>query len=225
MTTFQQGALLLTCIWLVAVFVRFRRSSIVLIGGLFVIWLYTLLALAYGAVTPDALGLVLPDSWLPTTGLAVVWLGLMVAYSPMADRLATRWVDKPPTLEAFGAIRQSKGKLIAGIVAAWALGGILEELVARGIVLRSIESLLNPWLIAPIAAAVAVCIAAVGAGLMHSYQGPRAAVIIAQLSILFGVLFVVSGYNLWAVMICHGLYDTIAFIRFADKKSKYSDPD
>ena len=54
------------------------------------------------------------------------------------------------------------------------------------------------------------------------YQGLRAAIIVAQLSVLFGVLFVVSGHNLWAVMLCHGLYDTIAFIRFANKKSKYS---
>jgi membrane protease YdiL (CAAX protease family) len=57
---------------------------------------------------------------------------------------------------------------------------------------------------------------------MHFYQGPRAVLIIAQLSVLFGILFVISGYNLWAVMICHGLYDTIAFIRFARKKSRYS---
>jgi hypothetical protein len=41
--------------------------------------------------------------------------------------------------------------------------------------------------------------------------------------VLFGVLFVVSGYNLLAVMLCHGMYDTIAFIMFANKKSKYSD--
>ncbi len=76
-----------------------------------------------------------------------------------------------------------------------------------------------------VAVAVAVCIAALGAGAMHSYQGPRAMLIITQLSILFGVLFVVSGYNLWAVMICHGLYDTIAFIRFATRRSCYSQLD
>jgi hypothetical protein len=33
-TTFQQIALFLTAIWLVLVVVRFRRSGIVLIGGL-----------------------------------------------------------------------------------------------------------------------------------------------------------------------------------------------
>jgi hypothetical protein len=60
---------------------------------------------------------------------------------------------------------------------------------------------------------------------MHSYQGPRAMLLITQLSLLLGVLFVVSGYNLWAVMLCLGLYDSIAFIKFATKKSKYSQID
>jgi hypothetical protein len=57
MTTFQQIALLLTAVWLALVVVRFRRSSIVLIGGLLAIGLYTLAAFAYGIVTPDELGL------------------------------------------------------------------------------------------------------------------------------------------------------------------------
>ena len=225
MTPFQQSVLLLTAIWLVIVVVRFRRSFIVLIGGLFAIGLCTLVAFAYGKVTLDELGLGIPNSWWPTIGFAVAWLGLMLAYTPLADWLATRWVNKPPTLETFRAIQQSKVKLIAGIVVAWALGGILEELIFRGIVLKSVESLLTAWLIAPIAIGVAICIAALGAGLIHFYQGPRAVVIVTQLSVLFGVLFVVSGYNLWAVMLCHGLYDTVAFVRFANKKSKYSNLD
>jgi membrane protease YdiL (CAAX protease family) len=88
--------------------------------------------------------------------------------------------------------------------------------------LNSIDALLAPHLGAWVAAIVAILVAAAGAGLLHSYQGARAMVIIAQISVLFGVLFVVSGHNLWAVMICHGLYDTIAFVRFALKKSRYS---
>jgi len=149
----------------------------------------------------------------------------MLAYSPLADRLASRWFHKPPTLGTFRAIQESTAKLVAGIVVAWMLGGFLEELVFRGIVLKSVASLMSAWLAAPIAIAIAVCIAASGAGLMHLYQGPRATVIVTQLSVLFGVLFVVSGYNLWAVILCHGLYDTVAFIRFATGKSKYSNLD
>jgi CAAX protease family protein len=222
MTPFQQIALLLIVIWLVLVVVRFRRSNVVLIAGLFAIGLFALFALVLGKVTLDALGLGIPISWLPTLGFALAGLVVMLAYSPIADRLASRWFEQPPTLETFRVIQQSRLKLIAGILVAWVLGGILEELVFRGIVLNSIRSVLSLQMTDPLAAGIAICIAALGAGLIHLYQGPRAAVIITQLSVLFGVLFVVSGYNLWAVMLCHGLYDTVAFVRFARKKSKYS---
>jgi membrane protease YdiL (CAAX protease family) len=221
-TTFQQTALLFIALWLVMVAVWFRRSIPVLLGGLVLTGVYVLACLAYGKLTAGELGLGAPDSWPATIGFAVGWLAVMLAYSPVADRLATRLVQKPPTLDTFRAIQESKAKLIAGIVVAWVLGGFLEELVFRGIVLKSVECLLAAWFIGTIAASIAVCVAAVGAGIVHLYQGPRAVVIVTQLSVLFGVLFVVSGHNLWAVMLCHGLYDTIAFIRFAAKKSKYS---
>ena len=140
----------------------------------------------------------------------------------LADRLAGRWFASPPNLAAFRGLQHSRAKLAAGIAAAWLLGGLLEELVARGIVLQSVEAGLTGWLGTPAAAVVAICVAAAGAGLVHSYQGPRAVVITAQLSVLLGILFVASGRNLWAVILCHGLYDTIAFIRFANRQSRYS---
>jgi membrane protease YdiL (CAAX protease family) len=221
-TIYQHAALLLTGIWLLLIAVRFRRSVPVLIGGLCALGLVTLAAFACGGVTPGDLGLGTPRSWQSTLGFSLMGLGLMLAYSPFADWLAARWIDQPPNLEAFRALQQSRAKFIAGIVVAWVLGGVLEELVLRGIVLRSVDSVLTAWLGEPIASAVAVSIAALGAGVIHLYQGHRAVVIIAQLSILFGVLFIVSGNNLWAVMLCHGLYDTIAFVRFATKKSRYA---
>lgn len=221
MTAFQQLALLLTLTWLVLV-VLFHRTTLALLVGLIALGLCTLIALATGAVTLAQLGLGIPASWLPTLGFALAWLAVLLAYSPVADWLAARLVRTPPHLEAFRALQQSRGKLIAGILIAFLLGGILEELIARGIVLSSLATWLAPWLGAPVAAGLAICVAAVGAGLMHAYQGPRAMLIITQLSVLFGVLFVVSGKDLWAVMLCHGLYDAIAFVRFATRKSKYS---
>jgi uncharacterized protein len=168
------------------------------------------------------LGLGTPPSWLSTIGFAVGWLALMLAYSPIADRLATRLVSKPPNLGAFAALRQSRSRLLIGIVAAWVLGGFLEELLLRGIMLQWVERLISNRLDAAIAAAIGICAAALIAGVLHLYQGLRAAIIITQLSILFGLLFVAAGHNLWTVMLCHGLYDTIAFVRFAQRKSKYS---
>jgi membrane protease YdiL (CAAX protease family) len=173
----------------------------------------------------DRLGLAMPHSWSLTILLAVAWFGLMVAYSPLADRLASRWFRKPPTLETFRPLQQSRVKLIIGIIIAWLLGGITEEMIFRGLILKSTEIWLSAWLAKPIALTLAIFIAAIASSCFHFYQGPRAMVIILQLSILFGVLFVVSGYNLWTVIACHGLYDTVAFIRYANKQSKYSNPE
>jgi len=64
MTKFQQTALLLTVAWLVAVAVRFRRSTVVLVGGLVAIGLYTLMAIAYDGVALNELGLSTANSWL-----------------------------------------------------------------------------------------------------------------------------------------------------------------
>ena len=176
-------------------------------------------------LSPHSLGLSRPSSWPWTIILATLWLLLMLAYSPLADKIATRLVAAPPTLSAFRQLQQSKAKLLLGIVVAWVLGGFLEEIFLRGFVLQSVRNLLAPKLPIASATAIAICAAAALAALFHLYQGLRGVVIITQLSILFGLLFVLSGFNLWAVILCHGLYDTIAFIRFATSKSKYAKPE
>lgn len=168
------------------------------------------------------LGLSLSISWLGTVGSAVAWLVWMLAYSPIADRLATRLIAKPPTLGAFRALQESTLKLVIGIIVAWILGGFLEEVFLRGVVLQAVERAASTVVPASVAAGLGVVTAAGIAGLLHLYQGRRAAIVITQLSVLFGILFVVSGHNLWSVILCHGLYDTVAFIRFATKTSKYS---
>jgi membrane protease YdiL (CAAX protease family) len=222
MNTFQIIGLILTMIWLVVVVTWFRRSTIALIIGLVVLAGYILISVITKNVTFRTLGLGIPASWITTVGYALAGLILMLVYSPLADWLASLLFSKPPTLQAFGRIQDSWINLVIGIIIAWFLGGILEELIARGLILKALAGWLDQWISIPFSACAAILITAMGAGVMHFYQGPRAVAIIFQLSILLGILFVITGYNLWAVMICHGLYDTIAFIRFALKKSRVS---
>jgi len=222
LTKFDACALAIVAIWLAMVAIRYRRSTIVLTGGMLVVSLYAGSALFENATSLRQLGLAGPMSWTMTLGFALGGLALMLAYSPVADFIATRLVSAPPSLRTFRAIQQSTAKLVMGIVVAWILGGFVEELIFRAIVLQSIDALMLPLVPSPLASAIAIIVAAVGAGIIHLYQRLRAAIIITQLSILFGALFVVSGHNLWTVILCHGLYDTIAFIRFAMGKSRYS---
>jgi len=112
-------------------------------------------------------------SWLVTLAWAAGWLALMVAYSPVADAVASRYFAKPPTLGAFRPLQQSLTKLLLGIVIAWLLGAFLEELAFRGLVLSSTRALLAQWIPNTAAAVLAICIAAAGAGIVHLYQGAR----------------------------------------------------
>jgi hypothetical protein len=218
----QHIALALTGLWLVALAVRFRRSRIAVLGGLVMIAMFALWAVIAGDAHTDEFGLGTPVPWTSTIAFALAGLAITIAWSPLADRIASRMVSAPPTLGTFRALQESKLKLAAGIVLAWALGACLEEFVFRGVVVSAVAGLTRGPLGAPLASIVAIAVAAAGAGLIHAYQGPRAMIIIAQISVLFGLVFVASGYNLCAAILCHGLYDTIAFVRFAAGASKYS---
>ena len=222
MTGFRIIVAAFTLVWLVAVGARFRHSKPVLIGGLATVGVTAMVALLSGTVEPVAFGLNRPRSWLLTVAGATAWVLVMFAYSPLADALARRRFPDPPDLTAFDGLRRSRTRLAAGIAVAWLLGGILEELTFRGVLLQTLDAWLTPVLPRPVAAAAAILAAAAGAAVIHLYQGARAAVVIGQLSVLFGTLMVLGGHSLWAVMICHGLYDTVAFIRYARGTSRYA---
>jgi membrane protease YdiL (CAAX protease family) len=222
MTGFQITATVFMLAWLAAVAVRFRHSKPILIGGLVIVGAGTIAAMLIGAAEPVTFGLNRPRSWLFTVVGAVVWALAMLAYTPLADALARRRFPDPPDLTAFDGIRRSRTMLLIGIVVAWLLGGFLEELAFRGVMLQAVEAWLAPVLPRPVAAAAAILAAAAGAAVIHLYQGKRAMLVIFQLSVLFGALMVFDRHNLWAVMICHGLYDTVAFIRYANGTSRYA---
>lgn len=217
--------LLATLAWLTLVAVWFRTSKVVLIGGLLFVAATAAILASRRDIAPSDVGLFSPDSWASVLGLSVGSAVSMLLLTPVADRLATWIFVEPPRLEAFRIIKESRLKLVAGIVFAWIAGAFLEELALRGILLRATRDLIANYLTEPAAVVFAVFAAAGGAFIIHLYQGPRAAFIIAQLSVLFGVIFVVGGENLWTVVLAHGFYDTVAFIRFANGSSKYSELD
>lgn len=217
--------LILVALWLTLVAVCFRTSRPVLLGGLLLVAAAALGLIARSDIPAKAVGLVPPKSWLFVIVLGIGWTVPMLLFTPLADRIATRFFARPPQLGAFRVLQESRLKLIAGIIFAWIVGGFLEELALRGVVQNGVQTLLAG--LAPTLAVTtcAILAGATGAFVLHLYQGLRAAFIVAQLSVLFGLLFVLSGHTLWTQLLAHGLYDTIAFIRFAAGASKYSNFD
>jgi hypothetical protein len=168
------------------------------------------------------LGLIVPIPWGRTLAYGLGGLAALLAATPLADAIATRLVGGPLKLKAFNALKRSWAHLLVGVVVAWIVGGVIEEALLRGVVLRWIEHVAARHAPPLVAQSLGVLAAAALALAAHLYQGLRAALIVSMLSVVFGVIYVASGYVLWTVILAHGLYDTIAFVRFAFGWSKYS---
>ncbi len=96
----------------------------------------------------------------------------------------------------------------------WALpvtlgtAAIGEELLFRGFVLGSIETVLG----GPRRSATgsAVILQAVIFGALHLYQGPGGAATAATIGLVLGLVWLLTGRNLWAGIAIHGLLDLSA---------------
>ena len=163
--------------------VRFLRSTVVLTGGLVLVALFTL---TDDAVSLQELGLSTSVSWLKTAGLAVAWLALMLGYSPMADRFATNGLPVRRLSARFAPCRDRGANWPPASSSCGRLADFSRNWCSAESVLHSIEASASARLAAPPAIAVPVgAAAALGAGVIHLYEGPRAAIFVTQLAVLF----------------------------------------
>jgi hypothetical protein len=88
----------------------------------------------------------------------------------------------------------------------WFLAAVLEETIFRGFLITEISSWFNDNLTGVI---LSILIGSVIFGLAHTYQGKSGVYSTGIVGALLAVIFVVGGFNLWLVIITHGLIDTI----------------
>ncbi|MBV9992770.1 MAG: CPBP family intramembrane metalloprotease [Alphaproteobacteria bacterium] len=158
-------------------------------------------------LTWAGLGLAAPVTVLHTAMFTIFWTGVLTAYTPTAEWVADKLFAASPKP---GRHPESMRNLALAIARAWALDAFLQEIVLRGIVVGALRLAIGNW--------PAVATAATLAFAAHLVAGPRRAAIAAQLSVLYGVLFVASEFDLWAVILAHGFYDTIALVQQARRK-------
>lgn len=106
---------------------------------------------------------------------------------------------------AFEAIRGNERVLLAGLALAWTLAAFGEEMVFRGYLMSRIAGLAGGtragW-------AAALVVSSACFGWAHGYQGPAGMVATGLIGALLGLLYLRTR-NLWTVIICHGVVDTI----------------
>jgi membrane protease YdiL (CAAX protease family) len=146
-----------------------------------------------------------PTSWGRIVLIAVAAAALRLALGGLVETLAARvW---PPIVAPAGSEAMAgdlkTALLWLGLVWTWAAFG--EEFGYRGYLLTRAADLGKGSAGAYLAAMVFV---AVLFGYGHFYKGPAGIVDSAVAGLVFGAAYLVSGRNLWASVLAHGLVDT-----------------
>lgn len=146
----------------------------------------------------------------------VVWRTLLQAVAAASIILiATRimivpfavWVTGVPVdLSALGEPGDT-GALWVWLGQAWTLAAFGEEMVFRAYLIRRVGDLVGDT---RLGSAVALVASSALFGLAHRYQGWAGVIATGIIGGVMGLLYLHSRRNLWPVIICHALVDTVA---------------
>jgi CAAX protease family protein len=137
-------------------------------------------------------------------GIAYQFLSLI-----LVDPLIARFTGRLPDVSQFAPLVGSVNYLLLSLLVSWTLAAFGEELVYRGYLMNRIAGLVNPtqagW-------AVSLLVSSILFGAVHSYQGASGVIATGLCGFLFGMIYLVSGRNLWLSIIAHGTLDSVGFV-------------
>ena len=157
-----------------------------------------------------AVGLAFRPDWGRT---ALVGIGAGIGYQGfslyVAEPAIARLTGRLPDVSLFAPLAGNVHFLLISLAVAWTLAAVGEEFVYRGYLLTRIARMLGntprTWL-----GALAVTSILFGVG--HGYQGVAGMISAGLGGFAFGLLYLVTGRNLWVSVIAHGTMDTVGFL-------------
>ncbi len=138
---------------------------------------------------------------LATAVSVALLLAIRIAIVPFAV-LVTR---QPVDLSAFGESGDTRSFLM-WLAEAWTLAAFGEEMVFRGYLIGRVSELVGKTGIGQV---VAVASSSVLFGLAHRYQGWTGVIATAIIGAVLGTVYLRGRRNLWTVIVCHGIVDTV----------------
>lgn len=141
----------------------------------------------------------------------VAAVGLLVGTS-IAGSLMAQLINTTPDLSKFDILRGDIAALIVGLILVWTTAAFGEELLFRGFLLNEIARWTSRSIKGPLALILALLLSSVLFGIAHSYQGLAGMILTGVAGAGFGAVYLIRNKKLWAAILTHGLYDTIAFL-------------
>ncbi len=153
-----------------------------------------------------SLGLVKPPHW---------WLALLAAVALYLSQIAlSRWVVPPLALWLSPAqgphfleyVHGNLPALVLWLSIGWIVGGFMEECLFRGFLLGRVATLCADALPG---AALGIVVQALLFGSMHLYAGTFGFASATMFALASGIVYVLSGRNLWPMIVVHGVWNTV----------------
>ncbi len=185
--------------------------SVILIG----------IAARLGETSLAQIGFVQPDNWLSTVLLGLlIGSGLCLLSIMLIEPLVENITKQPHDVSVVEGVRGNWKVLLSWLVAVWAVAAVGEEALYRGFLMSEVSKVLGTSLLALVSN---VLITSIIFGVSHSYQGRSGAWSTGIIGVCLGVVYILSGFNLWLPILVHGVIDTVALILIslgADKRLK-----
>lgn len=170
------------------------------------------LLLYYRKQTWKDLGLTKPNNYLKSLGVAVIILAgtvisIMIFEIFFRDILFTR-TDSVSEPDTFSDLKGNIPYFFSIILFVW-IESFLEELQDRGFSLNRFESLIKR---VPLSTILAVLSQAAIFGFRHSYDFSPRSITTGLIGLVFGTVYVLTGRNLWPLIIAHIILNTMSMI-------------
>jgi membrane protease YdiL (CAAX protease family) len=152
------------------------------------------------------IGLKRPASWMRTFMIGIGLAAIVFVAIYFSEKAGFR-----RDLSKFKAVQGNLELAVLGVLYALIGAGFYEEFMFRGFLMQGLAMFFGAGRAAWIVACV---IQGALFGAAHAYQNPLGMAITGTLGVLMGLLVLVSGRNLWPVIIGHGLFDASRFVLF-----------
>lgn len=144
----------------------------------------------------------------------VLWIFLTLVITLlviiMAGKLASVFFEKLPRENVrFGNLEGNINLTLFWVVLGIAAGGFGEEIVYRSFFINAIEKVINT----KVGTAIAIFLPALFWALRHYYfSGGHGSIVVFSVGLLFGIIYIINGRNIWPLIFVHAVLDTTSFV-------------
>jgi uncharacterized protein len=133
----------------------------------------------------------------------VIEISFQILFNPILENITDSKID----LSAYDHLRGNILNYLIMILVGWIVGGFIEEILFRGFLITRISGFFKHNTLGDI---IGLLTTSAAFGYSHMYQGWSGVLSTGLISLIFGIIYLNSGKNLWYPILTHGFVNMAA---------------